>query len=653
MFGGLFVDVVGSLAGIPNPLSLSYLVGGISVLFIILFVFSNSVKSSGEKTYHFDRNKNRLVLQVSLFAVLLVSGLVGSIYRDVFVLAIMLAFIAVIFFLCTFFDGFLAPRLYPLVIAVVSIVILFSTVLISKHLFGADVFREFYVFKLTDTAGYWQPSGQIVGYTLIESLNSLLSVTILPLVLSVLLGIDGELIFKIFYPLVLALIPISIYALCTRQLTKKIGLIAAFYFMSISIAFCGIEQFSINRQIVGQLYFFLSFLVIIEWKRFPSWRNRVLLLIFVSALTVSHYSLAFLFVLFIASLLCLSRVWAAINRARAKRTVSTSTAMTLGLFLLLFSTILFWYTFVCSSPLNQLSDNVNRISRSFFQDFFSAESRSQEGALDALSPIAPSGILGTIHKIVIYIGQLLMVLGVLSFLIKAERFSSSSDFGQIGIISLAVLGFGFLIPNLFDTLNTSRFYSIVLPFLSPFFLVGACFLFDCIVSVFRRFRNSAEKHRAKDIGLKAATIVLVLTFVFQTGLINHIANDYPYSYSLDLGRKLRSEDLSIQVGAYSQYILEGEVVSAEWLLSRGNRTAKIYADYYSQNTVLTSYALVERDRMFPITNDTMLSNTYTYLTYTNVNLGLFDLVNKSDFASISRNSNSIYSNGDSNIYSNP
>ena len=149
-----------------------------------------------------------------------------------------------------------------------------------------------------------------------------------------------------------------------------------------------------------------------------------------------------------------------------------------------------------------------------------------------------------------------------------------------------------------------------------------------------------------------ATCVVVFTFLFQVGLINHLTNDYPYSFSLDLNRKFSSQDIGVQATAHSLYFLDSEVASAEWLLVNGNQTAIVYADTYAQNTVLRSYAL-RGEYMLPITNDTFLSGSYTYLKYTNVNLGLVETTNSTNLASNLNYSNKIYSNGDSDIYFTP
>ena len=649
MFLGLVVNTIGPLAGIPNPLSLTYLLAALSGLFLCLFAIAYKTSKPRQGTDLLGKITIRsFVLALSLVALCL-SGIIGALYNNISILIIMLVGVAFLGFVCAFFDNVIPERFLPLIIVAIAITLLFHTVLISKHFLGSDVFSEFYVFKLTDINGYWQTPGTMSFYSLTDSLNSVLSITILPKVYTVLLGISGELFFKIFYPLIFSLLPLSIYTLTRRQLNARISFLSAFFFMSLSIAFFGLEPLSLSRQIIGEFFFVLSFFVIIERKHFSNSGQRVLLIILVSGLTLSHYSLAFMFLFFNALFFFLPRLWAILH---GKARTTTMQHLTIGVFLLLISIVLFWYTFVSNSPLNQLTNAFERISNFFTQDFFRPESRTSQGVLTSLSPIVASSLAGTVHKILIYLGQAFIVIGVLIVAVKPKRFNVSSGFRLLGISSIAILGLVFAIPNLYSTLNTSRFYAIVLPFLSPFLALGACFIFDSLINRIEGLSIAFKKVNISALGVKVATCVVVLTFLFQVGLINHLTYDYPFSYSLDLDRKFASQDISVQATVHSLYFLDTEVASAEWLLINGNQTAIVHADTYAQDTVLRSYAL-RGEYMLPITNETFLSGSYTYLKYINVNLGLVEATNSTNLASALNYSSKIYSNGDSDIYFTP
>lgn len=649
MLLGLLVNTVGPLIGIPNPLSFTYLFATLAVFFLFLFAIAYKTGGAKKAPDLLGTITVRSLAKALSLVALCLSGIIGSLYNNVSILTMMIIGVAFLGFVSAFFENLVPERFLPLAIATISIAILFHTVLISSHILGSDAFSEFYVFKLTDLNSYWQPPGEMFYYSLTDSLNSVLSITVLPRVYTTLLGISGEWFFKIFYPLIFSLLPLSIYALTKRQLNARVGFLSAFFFMSISIAFFGLEPLSLNRQIVGELFFFLSLFVIVEPKLFSNSGHRIILIIFVSALTLSHYSLAFMFLFFIALFFFLPRLLDILH-VRG-RTISTQ-YMTIGMILLLFSIVLFWYTFVSNSPLNQLTNAVGRISNYFTQDFLRLESRTSQGVLTSLSPTVASSLVGTIHKILIYIGQAFVAIGVLIVAVKPKRFNLNLNFRLLGIASISVLGLVILIPNLYSTLNTSRFYAIVLPFLSPFLAIGACYLFDSLINRIKGISIPSKKGKISSVGVKVATCVVVFTFLFQVGLINHLTNDYPYSFSLDLNRKFSSQDIGVQATAHSLYFLDSEVASAEWLLVNGNQTAIVYADTYAQNTVLRSYAL-RGEYMLPITNDTFLSGSYTYLKYTNVNLGLVETTNSTNLASNLNYSNKIYSNGDSDIYFTP
>jgi uncharacterized membrane protein len=152
---------------------------------------------------------------------------------------------------------------------------------------------------------------------------------------------------------------------------------------------------------------------------------------------------------------------------------------------------------------------------------------------------------------------------------------------------------------------------------------------------------------------------LVATFFFQTGLIGHITNGYPYSFSLDLERRESSSDISIREGTHTCYFLDGEAQSAAWLQRNIEPTAIVYTDSNSIYTVLKSYAHLPNDRSIQIYQGfTPPAGTYVYLKYLNVRIGLVYVANApsfnmSELEPVLDNCGKIYSNGDSEIYYSP
>jgi len=164
--------------------------------------------------------------------------------------------------------------------------------------------------------------------------------------------------------------------------------------------------------------------------------------------------------------------------------------------------------------------------------------------------------------------------------------------------------------------------------------------------------------------------VLIAFFLFQVGFVNHITEGYPYSYSLDFNRKKTSTDLGLRVSLYSVYVPEQDFFSAQWLRQNKDNEYLVCADGSWGRPILLAYALLNYDKicyLFNATKPEDLFNVtkleepepscYIYLRHLNVREGLIYTVtgafNLSDISLLLAQSNKIYSNGDSEIYSVP
>jgi len=649
MFLGLLLNGISPAFDLSMPLSIMPLMITINGSTLVLLLLSWRRKDQ-EASFSFSGRLNSTTfLQICFVLVLPVTSIVGALYHNTLLLLLMILGVAILYVISIFSNRILPEKFFPLAIASISISLLLHTVLISKYFMGSqDGFSEFYVFKLTESAGYWNAPGSIISYTLIDSLNSLVSITILPTIYTVLLGIDGEIFFKLFYPFLFSLVPLALYQLFEKQTGKKIALLSVFFVVSISIAFYGLEPLSLTRQITGQFFLVLSILLITQ-KELPPVKSRILLMVFGAAIVVSHYSLAYIFLFYIAAFFILSRFSILPYRK------GSLVVLTYGIALFLIAFTFFWYVYVSNSPLNQLANSINNIVRWFSTDIFSSQARGFEGALSSLSPFAATSLVGIVHKGLIYLAHFFIGIGILVLIIKPKKFKLNNEFQLVAVISMAILVLCLVIPNVAPSLNLTRFYAIIIPFVAPFFVLGGTFLFSQIRKLISKPLFKSTKFPLKNLELKIVTLLLVAIFLFQVGFVNHVFGDYPYSYSLDLDRKEKSSDVRIQIATHTLYFLDQEVSSAKWLRENINSTFRVYADWNSQVTVLKSYALLPNDKMLQITNGTIQSPTYVYMKYLNVRLGLIstensDLFNVSDVSNFLGNCSKVYSNGDSDIY---
>ncbi len=646
MFLGLLLNEMSLTFNLSRPLSTIPLMVTISGLTLILLLLSYKQKDKEAKLLSSEKANVSIVLQICLLSMLPALSIVGAMYHNTSVLLFMILGVTVLCAAGIFSDRLIPEKIFPLVIASASIALLLHTVLISKHLMGSDVFTEFYGFKPTEIRGYWYASGPVMSYSLKDALNSILSITILPTIYTSILKIDGEILFKFFYPLVFSLVPLALYKMYEQQTDRKVAFLSVLFFISTPIVFYGNEPLSLNRQIVGVLFFVLSIFLIVE-NKLDLGKKRLLLVIFAAALVVSHYSIAYIFIFYIILIFVLSRI----------RVLSYLKVTILGpsMILLLIALTFSWYIYVSDSPLNQLLNSVNRIISWFNVDLFSTEARIQP-ALRPLSPTEATSLIGMIHKGLIYLEHFFIGIGIIVLTIKPKKFRLDPEFRLVAIISMAILLLCLGIPNLAPVLNMTRFYSIVIPFLAPFFVLGGTFLLQSIGKFATPFLLKFRKVSVKNLELQIVTCVLIASFLFQVGFVNHVTGGYPTSYSLDLDRREKLGDLSIRVTTHSNYFLDQEVSSAKWFWENVNQTSKVYADWNSRFSVLRSYALLPDDKILPITNDTSLeSQTYIYLKYLNIRVGVistfgFKYFNTSDISPVLANCNKIYSNSDSEIY---
>jgi len=659
MFLGLILNSVFLVLNLPQPLSaisFTAAIGGLTL--VLLLLGRNQERNKSERTFSEVKVGLADILQIFALATVLIISITGALYQNVSFLLLMIMGISLLVATSVLSERWIPSKLFPLVIALCSVALLFQTVLVSKHLMGVDIFLEFYVFKQTEARGFWLASGNILQYSLINDLNSILSVTILPVAGTAVLGIDGELFFKLFYPFVFSIVPLALYKMYQQQFNKKTAFLSAMFYVSAPTVFYGIEPLALCRQMIGMLFLTLSVMLILE-KKLVLWKKRILLVILVSALITTHYALAYIFLFYAMVFFISPRILFFLRKGmESARALIESDGETISFAMILLLTALTfsWYIYVSSSPLNHLLSSFNRITNWFIRDLGSSEARGFGGQLSSLSPFLATSIVGLAHKILIYTQFLFIGIGVTVAAIKPRLFSLSSGHRLLSLSSAAILLLCFGVPNLATTLNATRFYAILVPFLAPFFVIGGAFLVDVIVRSVSTVLPKPRRISVRNLGLYTVTFVLIATFLFQVGFVNHVTNDYPYSYSLDLDRKEKSNSLSIKTTTHSLYFLDQEVRSSEWLAGTANVNLKIYADWNSQCSVLKSYATLADDRMIQITNGSEPeSQTYIYLKYLTVQLGLISLqdggfLNSSTALPALASYDQVYSNGISDVY---
>jgi len=337
MLVGLFLNELGSMAGILQPLSTIPLLVTLNLLVLVITALTCGRGASFEL---FDRVSFGLVKWAVPLMLPLVLSIVGAMlvnmYGDNLILLIMILTISSIATVLILKNNF-TSKVYAFAVFIIGISLLYHSSLISRYLcsFGSDIAPEFYTSKHTQMNSYWSSTPPAYFSLSIGRLNNMLSITILPTVYCNLLNLDFAWIFKLISPLIFAFVPICLYHLWQEGFGDKYAFISAFFFMATGTFFS--ELLGLNRQMIGELFFALL-LFILLYKNMNYFQRMFSFTIFGFVLVVSHYALAEIFLFLI--------VFAWVCMFILKR---HSNNLTVGMVALFFVIMFAWYIYTSRS----------------------------------------------------------------------------------------------------------------------------------------------------------------------------------------------------------------------------------------------------------------------------------------------------------------
>jgi uncharacterized membrane protein len=655
MFMGLLVNELYSVLGLSQPLSVIPLIVAIFASTLTIFFLGyrhdlpETLNSCGSI-----RGELKDVFPVYLLLVLLpLLSIVGILYVSIPLMLLSYVIIAVLCIMSVASKRWVPVNLFPFLIFSISLALLCQVLLTSKHIVGFDANLEYYVFRLTQINGHWSFLNADINPVLTLTYNSMLSITLLPAVYSVLMNTQGEIVFKILYPFIFSLIPLILYRIYEKQTGKLIGLLSTLFFIFTSTAFYGVEPLSLNRQIVGELFFLFSIFLLLD-KTMPTTKRRLLLIIFGFALIVSHYSLAYLYLAYVALIFIISRIKPEFDDVLDVATV-------LLLFVMAFS----WYTFGSSSPLTSLA---NTIKLAFFELTTGRLGGGPVGgqpmtAVTMFSLPQVFTVASWINLALSGIVNLFLIIGVLAVILRPKRTGFSAQYMVMSIIAAIIMAASFIAPSIATILNFTRLYAVTLLFLSPCFVLGGKTLLETIRNAWTKIKQYLKGRRdLKSIhgngALLLIAVLLSVYFLSQSGFINRVTGGAIHAYSIDFDRMKTSNDRQVEISFYDAYIPEQDVFSAVWLSKNEGAPATVYADAVSGTHVLISYGLIPKQLILPLTNTTIPEQgSFIYLGHLNIVSGIITtntvIFNSSEISSLLNESDLIYSNGNSEIWRAP
>jgi uncharacterized membrane protein len=621
MFTGFFMNMLYPLIGISKPISILPVIVTITVAVLMLCVaaYIRESRETIARSQHHSIQWAKLLSSPVLFLLLLpFLSTVGAYYLANFhqnniLLLILIGLIALVPALVAF-NKFIPQRLYPLVVVMIAISLLWHWTLISQYLLGWDIHMEYYFQNLVLANSFWD-------HTLPHNLNAILSIVMLAPIYSLILNMDTVWIFKIVYPLFFSLVPLALFQVFRKQTDDKIAFLAAFFFMAFFPFFS--VMLWIMRQQIAELFFALSILLFSD-KSMAATQRAALLIIFGFAIAVSHYGLSYfymfyllvgLFLLSLARSSSLSSLWAGLSATFSRLrpchseqgqkiynppriTLTTTFVMLITLFGLA------WYMYTAAgSPFTTIVQIGNHLYHTLSEFIFGADDPIILLALGLASPEVAS-VQRYIFWAIQLITQLFIVVGVIGLVLNLQKTRFQPIYIAMTLVSALLLAMSIILPYFARFLDMTRVYRITLFFLAPFCILGGITVFRWLLRLVPRKSFSTSSNA---IYLKLVVMLVLIPYLlFNTGFVFEVSGDVPTSIALNH---------EMDFPRFNEQELSGK----EWLLLNRETTIIVIAD--SVGRALFLGYIPYQVGIFWGETTKIPGNTYIYLRSWNVKQG--------------------------------
>jgi uncharacterized membrane protein len=556
-------------------------------------------------------------------------------------------------------------------ILMIGLALLLSFSLRSWHISGWDINQEFYVYQLTKHHQEWRIDFFRDPY------NACLSLTILPSILNSFLRMNDEFLFKVVYQLIFAFVPLIIYLTAKKYVTPVFAFLASMFFV--------FQPWFIQpapalaRQEIG-LFFFALFVWVTFHQKFSRLQRNALQILFGAATITSHYSTAYIGLIFFT--LTFLGAWVFRNLYRVRKSNGRMIHSISGWVLLsLFCFTFYWsniqtgtsgniiYVFQITllnmknalladlrsedvqmaflninqrfsqQDINQYVQTQNEIyserpslySKESYADFYPTIliSTEMEGILQNE---ALRAILSTIFFGVKQLSKIFLVIGAVIWIIHVIRSKGFHDeFVVLNLVSISVLLLWIILPVL------SLYYNLFRVYLQTLIVSSVSLIFGLNL-LFSRLRSEYSK-------IIYSSWIVVFFFASTNGL-----GAYLFGGSANMNLNNFGE-------AFDKfYTHPREVYSAAWLAQNRDPKLSVYADD-TASLRLISFGMGMIDTDKAILPSTITRDSYVYLDYSNI----WSQITQAQYAGkqisykypiefLEKNKNLIYDNGGSKIY---
>ena len=629
MLSGFFINELGVFF-VEKPIStiplfcMIFLI--VSILLIVCYIREkNTIYNPSFITLNYNMAPIMIYLFVILFSILFGTYVVNYYHSNIFLLFAVLLIASIVFLIC--FDKFIPETMYPLIIFVLSISLLYHNSLISSTLYGYDIHQEYYDSNLVKILGTWNPD-------IPRNINAMLSIVMIAPIYSEICDLNLTYVFKIVYPFLYSFTPLGIYLIYRKQVNNpKIAFFSIFYFMSVYPYYT--EMLALARQEIAELFLVLIVLVMISNYEAP--KKKLLYIVFSLGLVISHYGLSYLFI--ILSLIAYMFLVYLNQKSEifCPRTIFLFIICAIG-----------WSIYLSSGS---IFDSVGNL----FMNVYHSISYLQTSTVSLVTK-GTSSWCGKLVRLLYFSSQIFILIGFGQSIIAYKNSKTQSEvkfskeymgFSFACICLLAV----FLITSV-TGMNIYRFFHISTIFLSLFCILGGLVVFNFIEKVVQNIVPTSHNRNS----FKFLAIFLALFLLLNIGFVQEIANDYPTSVSLSQN-SMKEGGANSSMRLYRYYIPIQDVYGSMWISKNRNDTMDVYADETAARFVLTSYGMMP-DQKYLYNEKNRFLNSYIYFRYPNVINGLlskkdsnmYDYDSTSELLPILNQKYIIYSNGYNTVY---
>jgi len=530
----------------------------------------------------------------------------------------------------------------------------------SQEIIGFDITTELYIAQHTHAAGVWH----VVHHH--DAYGAMLSITILPSVLAAVTGCSPLIAFKVLYPVLAALLPVSIFLVAERFLRRAFAVGAAALMLVQSYFFQ--QGPELARQEIALVFFAALIAAVIDGRMTRGARLR-LVAVFALGVVVSHYSSTYLAISVLVIALALEAI---VSRFRALPTVAAPMAVATAVLL---GGAAIWYAGTTRSASNvsafvsslqrdglelqphgsggivnqYLNGNVgSSVTATAFERLAIRDYRSRQTYIHPIpaanqprfqlqpdnvpvSAVRSRFAAAALTTVSTVFGQLMLVFGVVGAVVLTLRRGGGVSIRQVGILALAAVAMLAVVRfsgTAAAAYNQSRALLQALVLLA----IPAAWLAQVLLARTRGLRWAAGA---------ALVLTFAVVFAVQTGVVKAIVGG---NTSLNLSQS--GEDFE------RQYITPAELAAATWATVESFHQP-LYADRYGQLRLFAARGAVALTDLVPQTLD---GGAWVYATRTNTLLGrargqIADTASTYRWPSDFLNSffDTMYANGDSEV----